>query len=296
MPIGLEISESRAIAVVVGDGGEVRARAEAKAGGDSVAAARTALDQLKSAGHEIADIALTSASPEAPAIVTAAATLESDGVCSPGAPLVPAGAAAAVAENWVGAGRGVRELALFAAAEHVSAGIVRGGVPVTGSRGRAASIAWLALNPVEREDYRKIGCLEAEAAAAGIVRRLVWRIKAGDHSRVQDAVGRDLNAISLDEVLAAARQGDGVSISVLRDTAKYLGMAAANLVAIADPETLVLGGVMASAADLFLEPVRIELARRLPKLMMDALLVVPATLGGDAPAIGAVRLATAAVR
>ena len=33
---------------------------------------------------------------------------------------------------------------------------------------------------------------------------------------------------------------DGVSISVVRDTAKYLGMAAANLVVIADPAVLVL--------------------------------------------------------
>ena len=59
--------------------------------------------------------------------------------------------------------------------------------------------------------------------------------------------------------------GDGVSISVVRDTAKYLGMAAANLVVIADPEMLVLGGIMASAADLLLEPVRAEIARRLPQ-------------------------------
>ena len=58
------------------------------------------------------------------------------------------------------------------------------------------SIAWLALNPVEREDYRKIGCLEAEVAAAGIVRRLIWRIKAGDRSQVADAVGGDFSGIT----------------------------------------------------------------------------------------------------
>ena len=67
-------------------------------------------------------------------------------------------------------------------------------------------------------------------------------------------------------MLKAARAQDGVSISVMRDTAKYLGMAAANLVVIADPEMLVLGGIMASAADLLLEPVRTELARRLPQV------------------------------
>jgi glucokinase len=76
----------------------------------------------------------------------------------------------------------------------------------------------------------------------------------------------------------------------MRDTAKYLGMAAANLVAIADPEILVLGGIMASAADLLLEPVSVELARRVPGPMMEALTIAPATLGSDAAAIGAARL------
>jgi predicted NBD/HSP70 family sugar kinase len=136
------------------------------------------------------------------------------------------------------------------------------------------------------------GCLEAEAAAAGIVRRLIWRIKAGDRSRIQDTVGNDLAAITVDHVLDAARQRDGVSISVVRDTAKYVGMAAANLVAIADPEMLVLGGVLATAADLLLEPVRTEIARRLPRQMMEALAIVPAALGAEAAAIGAARLAT----
>ena len=119
---------------------------------------------------------------------------------------------------------------------------------MTGAHGREPAAAWLALNPVEREDYRKAGCLEAEVAAAGIVRRADLadqgrrplaragqrqRRSLGDHRRS----GAD-----------AAREKDGVSISVMRDTAKYLGMAAANLVVLADPETLVLGGVMAARA------------------------------------------------
>ena len=111
---------------------------------------------------------------------------------------------------------------------------------------------------------------------------------------MQEAAGGDLSAISLDHVLQGARGGDGVSISVMRDTAKYMGMAAANLVAIVDPEVLVLGGIMASAADLLFDPVRTELARRIPASMMQALTIVPASLGADAPAIGAARLAATA--
>ena len=82
----------------------------------------------------------------------------------------------------------------------------------------------------------------------------------------------------------------------MRDTAKYLGMAAANLVVIADPEMLVIGGIMATAGDLLLEPVRSELARRLPRATLDALVIAPAVLGVDAPAIGAARLAAAALK
>jgi glucokinase len=107
--------------------------------------------------------------------------------------------------------------------------------------------------------------------------------------------GGDLNAITMDHVLDAARHGDGVSISVVRDTAKYLGMAAANLVALVDPEVLVLGGIMASASDLFLDPVRTELSRRVPKPMMDALRLASAALGADAAAIGAARMTALAL-
>src|SRR5262249_27028068 len=147
-----------------------------------------------------------------------------------------------------------------------------------------------------REDYRKTGCLEAEVAAMGIARRLVWRIKSGDRSRVQDIVGDEFSAVTVDHILDAARANDGVSISVVRDTAKYLGMAAANLVAVADPELLVLGGIMASAPDLLLEPIRAEIGRRLPKPMTDALTIQTAALGDNAAATGAARLVSSTLR
>jgi hypothetical protein len=52
---------------------------------------------------------------------------------------------------------------------------------------------------------------------------------------------------------------------------------------------------MSSAADLLLESVRGEIARRLPPAILDGLTIVPAALGSDAPAIGATRLAAAPV-
>jgi predicted NBD/HSP70 family sugar kinase len=168
-------------------------------------------------------------------------------------------------------------------------------VPLTGAA-HPPAIAWLALNPVERDDYRRIGCLEAEVASAGIVRRLIWRIKAGDGSRVEQAVGGELSAITLAHILSAARDGDGVAISVMRDTAKYLGMAVAILAAIVHPEVVVLGGIMASAADLLFEPIRTEIGRRLPADVLQATTITPAAFGPEGPALGATRLISAALR
>ena len=85
-----------------------------------------------------------------------------------------------------------------------------------------------------------------------------------------------------------------MSISVVRDTAKYIGMAAANLASAIDPDVVVLGGEIAAAGDLLLEPVRQECARRLPPGMAEQVRFEISTLGDDGVAIGAARLASLA--
>jgi glucokinase len=286
--IGIDLDDTRVVAVDVSGDGAVVARASVAATSGLEAAARAALKQLTQPTNA-ATAGFASSAPDADHVSAAIAALGG----KPNAIATPSGTAAAVAENWIGAARGAGHVVFFAVGERTSGGLVRDGAPVVGAHGRAGAVAWMALNPVEREDYRKIGCLEAEVAASGIVRRLIWRVKAGDHSRVLDAVGNELSAITIEHILEAARGGDGVSTSVIRDTAKYLGMAAANLATIADPEVLVLGGLMATAADLLLEPVRVEIGRRLPRPILDGLSIVPAALGDDAAAIGAARIASA---
>jgi predicted NBD/HSP70 family sugar kinase len=201
------------------------------------------------------------------------------------------GNAAALAEAWYGEGRGARDLIAFSIGPCVSAGVISNGALLSGAHGVASSVAWLALNPVERDDYRRLGCLEAEGGSAGIVRRLIWRIKSGDRSRVLDNVGGNFADIHLDDILKGAREGDGVSISVIRDTVKYLAMAVSNIAAVIDPEVIVLGGILQSAGDLLLEPIRQECARRMPPAIQERARIELSTLGPDAAPIGAARFA-----
>ena len=204
---------------------------------------------------------------------------------------VTRGAAYAVAEHWLGAARTSGHVVALLADDHVDAGILIDGQIFSGGHGLAGAAAWLSLNPVERDDYRRFGCLESEVSAPGIVQRLIWRVKVGDPSQAVDLAGGDMAAITTAHVFDAARQGDGVALGVVRDTARYLGMAVANLAAALDPDVVVIGGLVTHASDVLLATCRAEALRRVPPEMASRLQVIAGELGEDAVAVGAARAA-----
>ena len=288
MILGVEVREDAVLAIAADESGAItrRGRHDGAHGSSVAAAVRVALADAapSSIGVAVRDPREQSVTALIAAVSTAAGR--------PGSPrIVTRGCAVALGESWHGAAKNVRQVIALIAADTVHSGLVIDGVPFEGAHGLAGAAAWLALNPVEREDYRRFGSLEAEIGAAGIVRRLVWRIKSGDQSRVLDMAGGDIAAIKVHQIFDAARNGDGVSISVIRDTARYVGMAVANLVAIADPDVVVLGGLIADAADQLLQASQTEALRRLPKNMADSLTVCAATLGDDGGPLGAARAA-----
>lgn len=274
LSLGLDLSVQPARAVVVDERGQVISRATGPTGSQAARAA---------------------AKGQSPALAAAAHIDrgEGDKISVPGVKTITrcaAGAAAVAAEGWIGAAKGARHAICLYVGADVYAGVMLDGRPWTGAHDRAGAAAWLALNPVERQDYRKLGSLAAEVSARGIARRLSWRVQAGDESRVLEAAGGSLDAITERHVFDGARGGDGVAISVVRDTAKYIAMAVASLVAIIDPEVVIVAGPSA-VADLMLEPVRLECARRLASDTMKDVRVEFSALGTDAVAIGAARIA-----
>jgi predicted NBD/HSP70 family sugar kinase len=283
MLLGLDIGERRIVGVVVDGQGAVVRRAVAAVPG---ATPRDVAGEL-AAGQTIdaLGLALERAGDEA-GTLRSIKTTHPPVVCTPGA-------AAVMAEAWVGAARDSRHAICLTVGDRVLAGILLDGRHWPGAHGFAGSAAWLSLNPVERQDYRKYGGLAAEVSHDGIARRLSWRIQAGDESDVLTRAG-DLASITAAHVFDAARAGDGVSISVVRDTAKYIGMALANLALCIDPEVIVLGGNAAMMADLLLEPVRQDFIRRIPPGMIDEVRLVISPLGDDGIAIGAARIAALA--
>lgn len=282
----MEVRDSTVVVVTVDETGAISGRSlqsgtSASAAADAVRAVAKGPTPVGIAVRDPADAAIAD-------VVAAAA----GAVNAPQAPrVITRGTAVALAEQWCGAARDASHVVALTAGDCVHAGIVINGRSFEGAHGLAGAAGWLALNPVEREDYRKVGCLEAEIGSSGIVRRLIWRLKSGDFSRVLDAAGGNMSAITVRHIFDAARAGDGVSISVVRDTARYIGMAIGNLVAVVDPDVVVLGGLIADAADLLIEPARSEATRRMSASVAGAVRIVPGALGDDAGALGAARAA-----
>jgi glucokinase len=286
--LGVERRDN-AIAAVLTDGHGGIAKRGTRDGSDAASAVEIVREVVSGTDVTAAGVAVSDPLDDTVADLIAAVSSAMDAAVRPR--VISRGGAVALAEHWHGAAIGWRVVAALVAADQVHSGFVVEGRLFEGAHGAAGAAAWLALNPVEREDYRRVGCLGAEIARPGIVRRLVWRIKSGDESRALEIAGGDLAAITVNHLFDAARAGDGVAISVVRDTARYVGMAIANIVALIDPDIVVLGGVLADATDLLLQASHMEAQRRLPEGMVNRVRVVPAILGDDGGPLGAARVA-----
>jgi predicted NBD/HSP70 family sugar kinase len=121
------------------------------------------------------------------------------------------------------------------------------------------------------------GCWESEIGAAAVLRR------AGRRARgPQAAVAR---------VLADARAGDPAAVHAVRETGRWVGRGAANLINIFNPDILVFGGTLRSVF-LAAEPVVMKELRRqvLPQAGAEVAVVV-AGLGTASVLVGAAELA-----
>ena len=111
------------------------------------------------------------------------------------------------------------------------------------------------------------GCLDRVVSAAAIAEQ------AG-HPTVQAAA-------------AAAGSGDPQALRAFEAAGTYVGRALADAVVLLWPERIVVGGGVAAAGELLLEPLRAELHRRACLVPAERIGVVAATLGPGAGAIGA---------
>lgn len=132
------------------------------------------------------------------------------------------------------------------------------------------------------------GCFEAYASAEAVVNRMLIEIKKGKKTVLLDVVKDKPEKITCRLIYDTARKGDSLCKKIVRETGKYLGIGIANIVNIINPQMVVLGGGMARAGDLLFEPVREYVKERAFNAAMEEVEIVPAKIGTNAGAIGAV--------
>ncbi len=181
----------------------------------------------------------------------------------------------ALAEHRQGEGRGHSSLVYVKIASGVGAGIVINDQLFHGADGTAGEIGHLTIDeqgPMCRCGSR--GCLETYTSAEHIARLVA--------TTIPDA--------TLQDVVDEARGGTVSAQRALEDAGLHLGWALASLANLLNPSIIVVGGRMAAAGDLLLEPARTGLRRH----ALDSVAQTPivgSSLGDRASLVGAVLLA-----
>jgi predicted NBD/HSP70 family sugar kinase len=182
----------------------------------------------------------------------------------------------ALSEWMWGAGRGADDMAYLKLATGIGAGLIVRGRPYVGAGGTAGEIGHTVVDPggpICRCGNR--GCLETLAGSTAIVGSL------------RDAYG---DALTLPSAIARAAQGDTGCARAIADAGRVIGGAVANLCNLVNPERIVVGGELAAAGDLLLEPLSDALRRGAIRSAAEDVEVVQGTLGERAEVLGAVAL------
>lgn len=174
----------------------------------------------------------------------------------------------ALAEHRLGAGRGADAMLGVTLGTGVGGGLILGGRLYLGHDGTAGEFGHqtvVADGPLCGCGNR--GCLEAFAKS--------------------DAIAKACGQPTVEAAVAAAHAGDRRALDGLHDAGRYLGIGASNVVALLSVDRIVIGGGVAAAGDLILDPIRDELTTRVHITDIARVTVVCGELGIWAGAIGA---------
>lgn len=156
---------------------------------------------------------------------------------------------ATLAEWRSGAGRGVDDLIVVTLGTGIGGGLVMGGRLQRGAHGFAGEIGHMVIDP----GGRLCGC-----GGRGCWERYASGSALADHARVLTG-----SMVTGEAVVEAARAGQHWAQDVIEVFADWVAVGLANLANAVDPARFVLGGGVAEAGDVVLEPIRAAFTQRL---------------------------------
>lgn len=132
------------------------------------------------------------------------------------------------------------------------------------------------------------GCLESVASRLAIASQSARAAYRGDAPHLLDISGTDLAKIRSGTLSTSIKEGDEVVEDIIREAARYIGIAVANVVNLIAPDIVVLGGGLVEAMpELFISQTARSANKRVMPAFQDTFQVVPAALEDDAGVLGA---------
>jgi N-acetylglucosamine repressor len=146
----------------------------------------------------------------------------------------------AICENWIGVCQKASNFVCVNIKSGIGAGIFTGGKPYRGTNGSAGEVGHIVVDENgPRCACGNYGCLETMASTGRIVEKARKMVRQGVVSSLNDF--EDVDELTLEDIAAAAREGDGAAMNLLDEAARYLGIALSNLVNTLNPSRIVLG-------------------------------------------------------
>lgn len=173
-----------------------------------------------------------------------------------------------LAEGILGAGRGHKDVACVTLGTGVGGGLMIDGKLHEGAYGVAGELGHQTVLP----DGPLCGC-----GNRGCVEALVRA----------DVLTSNAGRSTASSVFDGAREGDNRCVAAVAQMAEFLGIGLANVVTLFGPDCIVVGGGIAEAGDLVLDPITRAVKRRVTLVPTDAIEIVPARFGRFAGAVGA---------
>jgi predicted NBD/HSP70 family sugar kinase len=184
----------------------------------------------------------------------------------------------ALVEQRRGAAKGCDHVLFISGEYGVGGGLIVEGKPLTGVAGYGGEVGHIPVNPNGATcRCGSVGCWETEVGEGALL-RLAGHPPGGGRGEVE-------------AVLREAEAGSPAALSALDHVGRWLGFGLAGLINVFNPRLVVLGGLFGRIHPLVSEILEAELDRRALPAPRKLVRVVPATLGIDAPLLGAAELA-----
>ena len=194
---------------------------------------------------------------------------------------------ATLGEYKFGAGRGYENLVCITVGTGIGSGIIIDGRLVRGAGLSAGELGHMIVQEHNGEicGCGGTGCVEAVASGPAIVKQAELYLMTGKSTKFKEIAAG--SKITPEIVAEAALQGDGVANRIFERTGYWIGIALSSVVNLLNPEVIIVGGGVAQAGDLLLDPIRETINKRAMKVAAETVKVIPAQLGNSAGVVGA---------